>query len=118
MLTIKDLIQQARREIEAAARERIDHKQAPLMAVESVTIEVNVVVTESGEGTGAFDLKVITASGKKGFEHQQVQKITVVLKTIDQTKRALHAFDLAVPSNGPSPAQPVAPPVATKAPRR
>jgi hypothetical protein len=69
MLTIKDLIQHARREIEAAATERIAKEQLPLLAVQSVTIEVNVVVTESKEGGGGFDLKVITASGKKGFEN-------------------------------------------------
>jgi len=89
MLTIKDLIQHARREIEAAATERIAKEQNPLLAVESVVIEVNVVVTESKEGAGGFDLKVITASGKKSYEQQQVQKITVVLKTIDEPLRAL-----------------------------
>jgi len=89
MLTIRNLIQHARREIESAAKERIENEQLPLLAVESVTIEVNVVATESTEGGGGFDLKVITASGKNSFENQQVQKITVVLKAITNSSMAL-----------------------------
>jgi len=110
MFTIKDLIQHARCEIEAAATERIAREQLPLLAVESVTIEVNVVVTESEKGTGGFDLKVITASGEKEFEHQQVQKITIAFKTIDEPLRTLQMGSLSAASGGPEmPSVPVPP---------
>lgn len=97
MLSIKDLIQHARHEIEAAARERIEKDQLPLMRVESVTIEANVVITEAREGKGGIDLKVVTASGNKKFENQQVQKIIVVLKTIEDSEREQYKDDLVAP---------------------
>ena len=92
MLTIKDLIRRARQEIEAAAQERISANQKPLLLVESVTIEINVVASEKAEGSGGFDLHVVTAGGSKSFETQEVQKIVVTLRTLTTAEQRSGLF--------------------------
>jgi len=100
-MQLKDLLRHARREIADAARERMDNGELPLIEVQTVTVEVNVVVTETGEGGGGIDLQVITVSGKKTFENQQVQKITVVLKPIQLSRQERSMTSLAAPADGP-----------------
>lgn len=103
MIPLKDLLQHARHEIEASARERIASGEAPLLRVETVTIEAHVVVTTSGGGGGGFSLGVVTASGKADFQDQQVQKITVVLKTIEQAALAANWRALSAPATSDPP---------------
>jgi NTP-dependent ternary system trypsin peptidase co-occuring protein len=113
VLTLKDLLIHARNQIEEAATERTKSQKEPLLRVDSVTVEVNVTLTESTEGSGGFDIKVITLEGKESYEEEQVHKISVELSSLTRAEQRSRKYpdgvnlvispDVSVASSGPSP---------------
>jgi hypothetical protein len=83
-LFIKDLIRRVDSELRESQAEREASGQAAIFAVEKLTLEVNFVVTESAQGKGGLDFKIITIGGEKGYEQQQVHKVTLQLAAVPQ----------------------------------
>lgn len=92
-LFIKELIRRVQTELLESKKQRDAAGQEALFAVDSMTIEVNFVVTRSGAGKGGLDFKIITAGGEKSYENQQVQKITLNLKAVLQSGDGLTELD-------------------------
>jgi len=76
-LFLKQLVERARDELLQLDRETQDSGRLATFQVESMTIKVNVVITQTNEGKAGFDLKVITAGTKASYQEQQVHKVTV-----------------------------------------
>lgn len=86
-LSLKDLIRRVQVELTESQLEREQRGEPALFEVESLTLEVNFVVTKSRGGSGGFEFKVLTFGGIKAdgdVEHQeqQVHKIVLSLKAI------------------------------------
>jgi hypothetical protein len=79
-VTLSGLVEYVREQLHVAAESRRQRNELALLRVESVTIEVNVVVTRTKEGHGGIDLKVLTVGGAKAFEEQQVHKVVLNLR--------------------------------------
>ena len=78
-LLLRELIARVRKELLDAESDRKKITDKEFFRVDSVTLEVNFVVSESYEGGGGIDLKVISASGKKTYAEEQVHKVSVSL---------------------------------------
>ena len=81
-LSIKDLIFRVQQELIESQTERTKSGREPLFEVETLTIEINFVVTTTTDAKGGIDLKLVTVEGGKQYENQQVQKITLQLTAI------------------------------------
>lgn len=81
-LFIRELIRRAHAELLQSRDERERAGLPPIFEVQSLTIEVNFVATESREIEGGIDFRVITAGGQKHFEQQQVHKLTLALGAV------------------------------------
>lgn len=55
----------------------------PLFQVEGLTIETNVIVSESSNSNIGFDIKVLSSDIGAEFEDQRIQKIKLELDTVD-----------------------------------
>jgi hypothetical protein len=106
-LSIKELIQQVRRELAESDLERRKEGRKAIFQVEDLTLEVNFIVTHSGKGGGGFSFQVLTLGGanlggEKAYENQQVHKITLSLKAIPPTETPTTPEELASRRNYPS----------------
>jgi hypothetical protein len=86
-LSLKELIRRVQIELMESQGEREARGDAPLFEVESLTLEVNFVVTRSKGGSGGFEFKVLTfgginVGGDVERQEQQTHKITLSLKAI------------------------------------
>jgi NTP-dependent ternary system trypsin peptidase co-occuring protein len=79
-LEIRGLIKHAREQIDLAIQDRRDSGKAGRFEIQSLAIEVNVVVTDALEGEGGIDIWIVKAGGKKSYQREQVHKITLVLQ--------------------------------------
>ena len=100
-LSLKNLIRRVQVELMESQLEREQRGEAALFKVESLTLEVNFVVTKSMGGSGGFEFKVLTFGGIKAggdVEHQEQQthKIILSLKTVSD-----HDALGVLPSRGP-----------------
>lgn len=78
-LLLREMIARVREELLQAESDRKEVTEKEFFRVHSVTLEVNFVVSESTEGGGGIDFKVLSASGKKTYQEQQVHKVSVAL---------------------------------------
>lgn len=78
-LGLKELIEKARDELMELDAQARSGERTPSLRVEEVVVELNVIIEESSEGKGGFDLKVITAGTSISRDDTQVQKVTVRL---------------------------------------
>jgi hypothetical protein len=76
---LREMIARVRDELIQAEGDRKAKTDEEFFRVDSVVLEVNFVVTESTKGGGGIDFKVLSASGSKKYEQQQVHKVTVTL---------------------------------------
>jgi hypothetical protein len=86
-LFIRDLIRHVHQELLESRAEREASGQPAIFEVTNLVIEVNFVITESTEGKGGLNFKVITVGGvdvggSKTYEQNQVQKITLTLTAL------------------------------------
>lgn len=86
-LFIKELIRRVHQELVESQQEREASGQPPIFQVQQMTVEVNFVITESSEAKGGLEFKVITVGGvdlggSKGYQQQQVHKITLLLSAL------------------------------------
>ena len=81
-LTLKTLIRAVNQELWEARAERLSDGRKAIFQVEELTLEVSFVVTESSEGGGGIDFKIVKADGKVKYDDQSVQKIVLKLKAI------------------------------------
>ena len=79
-LSIKQLIRQINRELQASQEERESEGDPALFAIDQLTIEVNFVVTESKDLKGGIDLQIVSVGAGRQYVQQQVHKITLSLK--------------------------------------
>jgi hypothetical protein len=89
-LFIGELIRRVHKELVDSQMQREAEGLDNLFEVEKLTIEANFVVTQSSEGKGHFDFKVLTfggvgVDGNNSYKKEQVHKITLVLKTMSST---------------------------------
>ena len=83
-LSLKELIFRVQQELVESQAEREARGEDALFQVEKLVLEVNFVVTQSMEGKGGLEFKVLTLGGvniggNKGYQQQQVHKITLSL---------------------------------------
>jgi hypothetical protein len=81
-VSVKDLIHRVSQDLIESQTEREKSGRKPLFEVETLTIEINFVVTTTTDAKGEIDLQLVTVEGGKQYENQQVQKITLQLKAI------------------------------------
>lgn len=81
-LSLKNLIRAVSNELLASRTERLAAGLPPLFEVQDLTIEVSFVVTESKEGGGGFDLKVLRADANVKYDKESVHKVTLTLKAL------------------------------------
>jgi hypothetical protein len=82
-LSLKDLIRAVSNELRASREERLAEDQPAIWEVSELTIEANFVVSDSGRGSGGFDLKIIKADAQIDHSEQTVHKVVVTLKALD-----------------------------------
>jgi len=85
-LKIKDLIHSVRNELIESEIERKNKGLAPLFYVDNFKIEVNFVVEKNLHGGGKLNPKIIDVGGDAGYKTEQIHKITLELKTLNQHK--------------------------------
>lgn len=78
-ISMKALIRRISDELLESQRERQLQGLPAVFEVQGLDIEVSFVVTESRQGGGGFDLRVIKADGSMKYEDQSVQKVTLHL---------------------------------------
>jgi hypothetical protein len=88
-LSIKELIQAVRNELVESENERRQKKIDPLFVVDSLKIEVNFVVENKKDTGGKFNLQVVDIGRNVVYTEQQIHKITLDLKTINNDKVSL-----------------------------
>jgi hypothetical protein len=91
-LSLKELIRRVQAELVESQHERESRGEAALFEVESLTLEVNFVVTKSKGASGGFDFRVLTFGGIKAGgdierQEQQTHKIILSLKTVSGSER-------------------------------
>jgi hypothetical protein len=83
-LFIRDLIRRVHAELLESREERERLGLPPVFEVQTMTIEVNFVATESKDMRGGLDFRVITAGASRSYDQQQVHKITLSLTAVEQ----------------------------------
>ncbi len=78
-LGLKELISQARSELLALEKESAALGINPIVKLDSLTVEANIVVEKSTATKGGFDIKVVSVGGGENFSETQTHKITVGL---------------------------------------
>ena len=105
-VSVKDLIHRVSQDLIESQTEREKSGRKPLFEVETLTIEINFVVTTTTDAKGEIDLHLVTVDGGQQYENQQVQKITLQLKAIPG------------PGGKPGPPQPRTKPAPTQPPTK
>jgi len=95
-LGLKELIEKARDDLMELDEQARSGESRPSLRVEEVVVELNVIIEESTEGKGGFDLKVITAGTSTSRDDTQVQKVTVRLVPMKEGSLKEETFE-----NGP-----------------
>src|SRR3954452_6004494 len=77
-----DFIRQVQDELIESQRSRIESGKPALFVVDSLTIEVNVIVGNSSSDKRGIDLKVIKFGIEESYKKEQVHKISLTLKAM------------------------------------
>jgi hypothetical protein len=85
-LFVRELIRRVHQELVESRAQRERLGLSPIFEVESMTIEVNFVASESKEAQGGLDFKLITAGAKRQYDQQQIHKMTLVLTATAQMR--------------------------------
>lgn len=102
-LFIGELIRQVQNELVESQSQREAEGKSAIFEVESLTIEVNFVVSASSTGKGGFDLKILTLGGEKMYKDEQVHKITLTLKSLQAEEDTWGLGNLEVEPSGRRP---------------
>jgi len=78
-VSLSDVIAEISEQLLVSQDQRIREGRPALFLVGSVDIEMSFVVTHTTAGSAGIDLRVVKADGKKQYEDQQVQRVTVHL---------------------------------------
>jgi hypothetical protein len=76
------------KELLESEKERKKDGMESLFVVDDLTIEVNFIASETKDVEGGLDFKIVTAGGARQYQDQQVHKITLHLKTVENTRGA------------------------------
>ena len=91
-LGLKELIEKARDDLMELDSQARSGENNPSLRVVDVVVELNVIIEESTQGKGGFDLKVVTAGTTISKDDTQVQKITVHLAPLRATSSKKETF--------------------------
>lgn len=78
---LSDLLSLVRNELEHAELRRREKDMPPLFDVKHLDLELKVVLRESAEKSGNFDLKVVSVGGEKLSEDERTHIIKLHLET-------------------------------------
>jgi hypothetical protein len=102
-LFIGELIRRVQDELVESQIQRESEGMTALFEVESLTVEVNFVVSASSTGKGGFDLKILTLGGENLYKEDQVHKITLTLKALSPEEDTLGLGSLEIEPSGRRP---------------
>lgn len=97
-ITIADVIRQVHLDLLRAERSRIDSGLAPLFKVKSLSLELNVAVSQSDEIKGGLDLKVFSLGATSHASKEEINKITLHLDVADASPPPARAPAGTLPS--------------------
>lgn len=96
-LGVQELIEKVKIELLEAEEKRIKANESPLFALKNFDLEINFVVKERSKGSGAFDLKILTAGGESEYNSEVTQKIILHMEyaqpQAQETKATFEDFD-------------------------
>jgi len=89
-LMLKDLIRQVKQELLAVISEREELGEAPIFALNDLTLEVNFVVATEGKIGGNVSVKLLAvaglnANGERKYSREQVHRVTLHLSPLGRS---------------------------------
>jgi Trypsin-co-occurring domain 2 len=80
-LNIRDLTLNVKSQLKELDSIREKNKELPLFKVESFDLEINFAIKQVQNSDNKFEYKVLTIEDKNEFSKEQIQKITLHMKT-------------------------------------
>jgi hypothetical protein len=85
-LGVAEFVSALRDELETLDNKRRDRGKDALLVLESVTVEVSFVVTDSDRVDGGFDLKIVKLGAEKSVSAEQVHKLSLEMKVSERAR--------------------------------
>lgn len=82
-IRIKDVIRKVQQELAESQKEREDKGEPPLFEVESLELEIHFVARKTTDAKVGLSLPVVDAGGSKNYSNEQVQRLKIRLKAIE-----------------------------------